>query len=55
MDKISRDDLRRTLKALMRSPAEYGAREARKAMKGIGTDEETLIEIICTKSPGLAN
>ena len=30
MDKIRRDDLRHGLKALMRPPAEYAARELRK-------------------------
>merc|ERR1712227_253427 len=50
MDKIRRDDLRHGLKALMRPPAEYAARVLRKAMRGPGTDEETLIELLCTRT-----
>lgn len=36
--------------AMMTSPAEYDATQIRKSIKGLGTDEATLIEILCTRT-----
>ncbi|XP_076456172.1 annexin A6-like [Babylonia areolata] len=38
------------LKSLLMAPAEFDAYQCRKAIKGLGTDEDVLIEILCTRS-----
>lgn len=35
---------------LLKSPAEYDAAQLNASMKGLGTDEETLIELVCSRS-----
>ena len=36
--------------ALMLPPADYLCKQLHKAMEGLGTDEHTLVEILCSKS-----
>ncbi|PAV84327.1 hypothetical protein WR25_24800 [Diploscapter pachys] len=50
LDKKFSGDLETLIFALMDTPVEYSVKQLRGAMKGLGTDENTLIEIICTRT-----
>ncbi|KAL6467619.1 hypothetical protein MHYP_G00232960 [Metynnis hypsauchen] len=39
------------LLALMMTPAQFDAHRLRHSMEGLGTDEEALLEVLCTRSP----
>lgn len=43
-------DFRQVLRALLLRPAEFQASEVRDAVQGLGTNETTLIDIICSQS-----
>lgn len=40
----------KTALALLDRPSEYDARQLQMAMKGLGTNEAVLIEVLCTKT-----
>ncbi|XP_066465344.1 annexin A2-like [Eleutherodactylus coqui] len=43
-------DLEKVIVGLLKTPAAFDAQELKSAMKGLGTDEETLTEILSTRS-----
>ncbi|KAM9392620.1 annexin A1a [Pholidichthys leucotaenia] len=43
-------DLEEVVLALLRTPAQYDAQQLHLAMKGLGTDEDTLIEILASRN-----
>ncbi|PAV88862.1 hypothetical protein WR25_01730 [Diploscapter pachys] len=51
LDKKFSGDMEKLVFALMDTPLEYDVKQLRGAMKGLGTDEHTLIEIICSRTP----
>ena len=51
LEKILKGKLKDLIEALLQDPIEYDANEVYKAIKGFGTDDEALIEIISTRTP----
>lgn len=50
IDKNLSHNFKKTVRALFQRPAEFDAESLYYSMEGLGTDEETLIEILCTRS-----
>ncbi|XP_056438733.1 annexin A2 isoform X1 [Gadus chalcogrammus] len=50
LKKVLSGDLLSLMLALMMTPYEHEAHRLRQAMEGLGTNEETLLEILCTRS-----
>ncbi|XP_059411250.1 annexin A2-like isoform X2 [Carassius carassius] len=51
LKKVLSGDLQSLILGLMMIPEQFEAYRLRKAMEGAGTDEETLLEILCTRTP----
>ncbi|KAE9418985.1 hypothetical protein Angca_008126, partial [Angiostrongylus cantonensis] len=51
LDKKFSGDLEKTIFALMDTPLDYDVKQLKQAMKGLGTDEAVLIEILCSRTP----
>ncbi|XP_078285877.1 annexin A2-like [Rhinoraja longicauda] len=45
-----KEPLKSVILGLLKSPAKYDAQEMKKAIKGLGTNEATLIEILCSST-----
>uniref|UniRef100_A0A8R1IT85 Annexin n=1 Tax=Caenorhabditis japonica TaxID=281687 RepID=A0A8R1IT85_CAEJA len=50
LDKKFSGDLEKTIFALMETPLDYDVKQLKAAMKGLGTDEAVLIEILCSRT-----
>ncbi|XP_067268303.1 annexin A2 [Chanodichthys erythropterus] len=51
LKKVLSGDLQSLIHGLMMTPEQFEAHRLRKAMEGAGTDEETLLEVLCTRTP----
>ena len=51
LEKILKGKIKDLIEALLQDPIEYDANEVYKAIKGFGTDDDALIEIISTRTP----
>ncbi|KAI4885732.1 hypothetical protein NFI96_018209 [Prochilodus magdalenae] len=51
LKKVLSGDLEALILALMMTPLQFEAHRLRQAMEGVGTDEETLLEVLCTRTP----
>ncbi|XP_056335934.1 annexin A2 isoform X1 [Danio aesculapii] len=51
LKKLLSGDLQSLVLGLMLSPEQFDAHRLRKAMEGAGTDEDTLLEILCIRTP----